>query len=328
VPVISPAFAGRSDAHAWMIRGWVESGVPESLGGHEAVGGVFELGPRGELELRFASVPSDLPHVYAASRHVDAAGNAVWWVCCPETLFLGSFEEAPVEALGARVIAHVRHHDAAFAAWRGQGGAVSPTERAGVQAPRGGVPADPALLRVIAALRAGGAGLADGPAAGWWSGGVAGGPADRRALGAAITAGEGREPAYRLRVDATQSPGALAHAARIRTAGTALIVIGAAGVVLGGLALVAAVGVGLSMGWWRVAEQPGAVAAVVAGVPAGIAQVVAGWSMRSLKRPELARWLALLAGLPCAGACCFVGLPAGAWAFYVLRDPRTAVVCT
>jgi hypothetical protein len=325
VALTSPALAGRSDPHAWLIRGWVESGVRESRG-DESPDGLFELGARGELELRFASVPNDLPHVYAATRHLDAFGVGTWWLCCPETLFLASFEESPVETLGARVAGHVRHHDAAFAAWRAQGGAVSPAERAGVQAPRGGVPADPALLRTIAALRAGGAQLSDGPAAGWWS---AGSPSEaRRAVGAAITAGEGREPAYRLRADVAQSPDALAHAARIRTAGTALMVVGGAGVVIGGLALVGAVGVGLAMGWWRVAEQPGAVAAVVAGVPAGIAQILAGWFMRGLKRPELARWMALIAGLPCAGACCFVGLPAGVWAFYVLRDPRTSVVCT
>ncbi|MFN7142376.1 MAG: hypothetical protein ACK4YP_01255, partial [Myxococcota bacterium] len=214
-------------------------------------------------------------------------------------------------------------HNERFTEWRAQGGVTTVAQRRGIPAAQG-VPADRALLAVFETLRRTGRSMSEGPANKWWvKAAPAGGPVR-------IEAGLGLEPVYvTKKTMVVLSPEDLAHAARLRTAGTMLLV--SAGLSLGFLVAAAAYsGIGLyragltgfvAQGWTVVVSVLGSL--VFAGVHG-----FAGMRLRALRSRTLVAVLAGIGMLPCLAPCCAVGFPAGAWVLYLLRDERTNKVFT
>lgn len=319
-----PALAGFDDLHAWLIRGFVEAGLPDHTGGGRpwnpdgalnlenlfsdqgASGLLLEfLGPAG-LEPR----PED-EYTYQVQVVQDATGAQVV-VRCPETVYFQAFPAQRPETLCATILAHVRQHNARFTAWRAQGGEVSYAERLGVQEVRG-ASCDRGLVAFLADLRKRGVPLESGPSQGWWV-------PSRKDIGRAIQAGKGADPTYHIGPKSGADPDAAenrAFAAQARQVGTVLFVLAG----LTTLYLVA----GGALAYWRYGGQ--AMAGVVASglLWAGLAAWT-GTLFRRLRSLTLARVLAVVLMLPCFGPCCAAGLPVGGWALWVLRSPRARVV--
>lgn len=314
------AIAGFDDLHAWLVRGFVEAGVREGTSatpeGALDVGSFLGDQGAGGLQLHFLGqagadpVPED-EYVYQVYVVRDATGERVI-ARCAETVYHQVFADRPRETVGARVVAHIRQHNDRLTAWRAQGGEVSYAERLSIPEVRG-VACERALVQHVAELRRRGVALEAGPAQGWWT-------MSRAQVGAAITAGKGAEPTYRLGKDRSADMEAAenrAFADRVRPVGTAFAV-------LGGLGLLYVVGGGAAT-WWTYGSRYGA-AVIASGLLWSAAALVCGLKMRALRSLTLVRVLAALTMLPCWGACCMAGLPLGAWALWVLKEPRARVV--
>ncbi len=323
-----PAIADSDDLYAWLIRGFVESGLPDhTRGGREwtATGAlnlenfIQEQGAGGiVLEFRGQAGESPSPedeYTYQVSVVRGASGTQVV-VRCAETLFHHAFPDEPREALGGHIVGQVRAHNEAFTAWRAEGGETSYAQRLGIPAVRGST-CDRALVSALEGLRRANRSVVEGPANKWWVKNAARGPAK-------IEAGLGLEPEYRTRkAMVTVSPEDLAHAARLRTAGTLLVVSGVAS--LGFLALATAfAGYNVyTAGLRNLSTQPWLLAGLLGTFLFAGVHVVGGIRLRALRSRRLVQVLAVLGMLPCLAPCCGVGIPIGIWVLYLLHDERS-----
>ncbi len=323
------AIAESDDLYAWLIRGFVESGLPDHTRGSRewiATGALnlenfFQDQGAGGILLEFrgqageSPVPEDdYTYQVVVTRGPEGAQVVVR---SEDTLFHHAFPATPPDALAAHILGEVRGHNERFTQWRGQGGATTVAQRRGIPSARGVTP-DRALLQVLETLRRTNRSIAEGPANKWWI-------QAKSATPLKIEAGLGLEPVYATRkAMVTLSAEDLEHADRLRTAGTVLLVSGGfsllflfAGTLLSGWNLY----VGgfrwlAAQGWMTVASVAGS--SVFAGV-----HLVGGLRLRALKSRRLVGVLAILGMLPCLAPCCGVGFPAGAWVLYLLRDERS-----
>ena len=327
-----PAFGHVRDPMAWVLRGLVEAGMPElpAGGGDPGAWGGWEMNATGAIAIRIRALDWDEERAYAVFRVHGATPEVL--VYCRDAMFRQPFPEMPLETLGARILAHVRHHDAAFAAWRAQGGQLGPAERASVGEVRGALPPDAELLRFVAWLRAQGAGLAWGPHAGWWPvqapppaqvPSIA--PAQRpyAPAGSGITSGRGSDPTYRLRPAEADLPHNRAYADSVRRAAKWLLPIGIVVLLIGMV----------SLGYLKQGKPflamfqrvPVLAGLAVLGSVQGVLLAMVGHWMRSLVRLEACRWLAIAATFS-VNLAFLVGCPAGAYAWWLLRDDRAGIV--
>ena len=324
-----PAFGHVRDPVAWVLRGLVEAGMPELPpgGGEPGAWGGWEIDANGAVAIRIRALDWDDERAYAIHRVQGAAPEVL--VYCRDAMFRHPFPELPLETLGARILAHVRHHDAAFAAWRAQGGQLGPAERASVGEVRGAMPPDAELVRFVGWLRAQGAGLAWGPHAGWWPvqtpPPAAGMPVTRPIppAGSGITAGRGSDPTYRLRPAEADLPHNRAYADAARRAGKWLLPIGIVVLLIGMVSLGYLKQGKPFLGMFR--RVPVLAALAVLGSAQGVILALIGHWMRSLVRLEACRWLAIVATFS-VNAAFLIGCPAGAYAWWLLRDDRATIV--
>ena len=336
-----PAFGHVRDPVAWALRGWVEAGMPELPpgGGTPGAWGGWEIDAGGAVAIRIQALDWDEERAYVVVRVPAAPGgsgaNEVL-VYCRDAMLRQPLPELPLETLGARILAHVRHHDAAFAAWRAQGGQLGPAERASVGEVRGMLPPDGELVRFVGWLRAQGAGLAWGPHAGWWPvqmppPGVTppafppSGPGSRGIVagGPGIIAGRGSDPTYRLRPVEAELPHNRAYADAVRRAGKWLLPIGI---------VVLLIGMG-SLGYLKQGKPvlamfrrvPLLAGVAVLGCAQGMMLALVGQWMRTLVRLDACRWLAIAATFS-VNAAFLLGCPASAYAWWLLRDDRATIV--
>jgi hypothetical protein len=331
--------AGFADPWAHLVRGFVEAGLPDATRGGERCPLDGQLNVENLLHLRSATqglvvefpgpmgVPA--PEVFYSVRLVAAGpafpiGVAVE-VRCPESLMHHLWSVEDPATLGARIVAHLRTHHAAFLDWRRKGGEVSYAERLGIPALPVDPP-DPAFVRFLGGLYGEGLSVADGPAKDWWSTRPGGAWAGR------ITAGQGQEPSYRLGRGQGLDPEDVAHAARLRRLGWWMGALGVteAIVAVGSLGFFAwALFAWASPPWtWLLG---GLLASTAAGLSLAAAQALVRQHDRWLFRDPGTTRAMVLAGaatamLPCAGPCCLGGLPLGALVCWRVLDERTARV--
>lgn len=331
-----PAIADSDDLYAWLIRGFVESGLPDhTRGGREwtATGAlnlenfIQEQGAGGiVLEFRGQAGESPSPddeYTYSVSVVRDDAGTHVV-VRCAETLFHHAFPGElgpgePMDVLAGHILTQLRAHNDAFTTWRAQGGETSYAQRLGIPEVRGST-CDRALVTVLEGLRRSNRSVTEGPANKWWV--KTTGPASRK-----IEAGLGQEPQYRTKKELVSiSPEDLAHAKRLRGAGMLLLLSGAAS--LGFLVLATAfAGYNVyQVGFAGLRSQPWLVASLFGTMFFGAVQVFGGLRLRALRSRGLVRVLAVLGMLPCLAPCCGLGIPVGAWVLYLLHDERSSKV--
>jgi len=342
------AIADSDAPYAWLIRGFVEAGLPDHSRGSPVwiptgalnLENFLQGQGAGGILLEFLLQAHDAPvseDAYSYQVVVARAPEGTEVVVRSEdTLFhhvfssWGGGAEPPRNAppLGTDLVALARHildevraHNERFTAWRASGGVATVAQRRGIP-PADGVVADRALLAVFETLRRANRSILEGPANRWWV-------TDRVAAGPVrIEAGLGQEPQYiTRRTTVALSPDEVEHAERLRFAGTILFV--SAGFSL----LVFLVATGLS-GWnlyaqgtrWLFAQGWATIVGVGASFVFAGVHVVAGWRLRQLRGRMLVTILTVLGMLPCFFPCCAAGLPAGAWVIYLLRDERTKKV--
>jgi hypothetical protein len=334
--VIPRAMGPADELLAWVLRGWVEAGIPDlTLGGAVPESGGFSAeniptnaGVDGLL-LTFSGFDPGEEWVYV----VVATGRSVQ-VACGDTLFSHAYAGIPPAELGARILVDVRAHNAAFHTWRGQGGVVGLSESRSIRVPRGDG-GSKGFVDLLERRYSTGRTLEAGPAEGWWL------PAHTAiALGGAIRKGEGVDPTFRLGAAEVlaQSPEERALALRVERLGMGLMVAAVLGALVGGL--------GLAFAGFNVFRQRADVI-LVAGLD-GAADLLsssafplvaflgamvfsgslftAGLRMRAKRNLTLVRVLLVISAIPCSGACCFAGLPLSAWALYVLQSPHAGAV--
>lgn len=342
-----PAIADSDDVYAWLIRGFVEAGLPDhtrgdrewlASGALSLEGFVAERGADGVV-LEFLGQAQDRPapddeYTYRVVVERDADGARIV-VRSEDTLFHHVFaswgggsppRNAPprgdeLERFAEQIVVEVRSHNARFTEWRAQGGVVTLGQRRGLP-PANGAPADRALVATIDTLLRNHRSVAEGPANKWWvKAAPSAGPAK-------IEAGLGIEPQYITRKAGTQLTAEdVAHAARLRTAGAVLMASSA----LSALVFVGAV---LASGWnmyqqgprWVLAQGWPTAASVGASFVFVGVHLVAGYKLRSLRARGLVLGLTILGMLPCLAPCCLGGFPVGAWVLYLLRDERSKKV--
>ncbi len=327
------AIAESDDLHAWLIRGFVECGLADhTRGGREwlAAGALnlenyIEDQGAGGLLLQFQGQAGNRPlpedeYTYSV-RVVRGPAGTQLVVRSPDTLFHHAFPASPREALAAHILRDVKAHNDAFTAWRAQGGEASYAQRLALpDAP--GSPCDAALVRVLETLRRANRSVVEGPVNKWWitTAPAAAGPAR-------IEAGLGQEPMYRSKkAMVTLRPEDLEHAARLRTAGTGLVVSGILS--LGFMFLAFALSgynvwqfgfSALTAQWWTLTS-------LLAGGAFSAMYMFGGMRLRALRSRGLVRVVAILGMFPCFVPCCGVGIPAGGWVLYLLHDARSSKV--
>lgn len=328
------AIAGFDDVHAWLIRGFIEAGVPDHTGGgvEWTRDGAMNLDHLFKDRLASGILLQLVGQAFADRRPEDEAtyevlvvrdaGSTSVVVRCPETLFEQAFPALPLEDLAARVLAHVRHHSEHFTQWRRGGGETSWAERAAIAQVRG-ASCERGLATLLEKLRRERKSLSRGPAEGWW--GAAAAP---RSVSQAITTGEGRDPVYqtRPRTPEASTPENLEYMESVRTVGLVMLVLSG----------VSAIFVCAGFGWsgftaWSVGfrglyAQGWTVMALFANLFFVLLQLVCGLRLRAVRSLTLVRVLAVAGMLPCFAPCCLTGFPVGAWALLVLRSPRARIV--
>ncbi len=336
--VIPPAIGAADDLHAWILRGWVEAGVPDvTLGGAPGAGGVFSAenvvadgGVEG-LELRFPGFDPGEEWVFSAV----VAGASVH-VACADTLFSHAYAGVPPRELGRRILADARAHVDAFTAWRGQGGQPGLGEQRAIRLPRG-TAASRALVNLLERRYSAGQTLVDGPANGWWLEAHA-----PTGLGGQITTGAGVDPTYRLRgeVPIHERPEYREYAAAMRSWGTWLIGLSVAAMIAAGFALTyfgynvftQRADILLTRGLDLTSIQTFATQnawPLLSFLTSGLFSacwLLAGLRLRALANRTLIRVLLGITMLPCTGVCCFVGAPVGGWVLYRLGDEKAPAV--
>lgn len=338
-----PAIADSDDLYAWLIRGFVEAGLPDhTRGGRQwtALGALnlenfIQDRGAGGVVLQFLGQVGDVPspedeYSYQVVVARGASGAEIV-VRSEDTLFHHAFpltqpvrqagQESPegheVRALAGSLVGELRAHNERFTEWRANGGVASVVQRRGLPEARG-VSAERGLVAVLESLRRAGRSVEEGPANRWWV-------KEQAASNLRIEVGLGQEPMYATRrenVGLSQED--IAHAGRLRTAGTVLLVSAAlalfyvfSGVGLVGWLLYAVGADNLATSSWVGAST------IATGGVFAVLQAVAGFQLRRLRTRKMVTVLAALALLPCLAPCCVAGLPVSGWALYLLRDERT-----
>ncbi|MFZ5481208.1 MAG: hypothetical protein ACOZNI_30900 [Myxococcota bacterium] len=322
------AISSFDDVHAWLIRGFVEAGLPDHTGGGVAwredgalnIENLFADQGAGGLLLELAGADGE-ENAYTVKVVRDAGGARVV-ARCADTLFRQEWAVEDPATLAAEVLARVRHHHAAFVKWRAEGGETTFGERAAIADDRGAA-CDRGLVLFLDGLRKQGKALAGGPKAGWWV-------TSKAAAGGQIAAGLGQDPQYRLRPEqrTVDLPEYREHVERLGTVGLVMIANGGVGALLTCL--------GLSFNFYALYELGfsgmlgnfgyAALAVVGSGVFA-VLQIAGGVAMRRTRWLWLAKLGAWSGIFPCCvGACFLTGLPVGIWALLTLRDERTDLV--
>ncbi len=340
-----PAIADSDDLYAWLVRGFVESGMPDhTRGGREWIAtGALNLenlraGGAGTILLEFRGQAGDSPvpdddYTYEVCVVRSPEGNQVD-VRSEDALFHHAFSwggggaprnappgAADALALAGHILHELRAHNTRFTEWRAQGGASTLSQRRGIPSTRG-APPDRALLTVLETLARTNRSVTEGPAHAWGVRATVVGPSSK------IVAGLGLEPQYVTRkAMVTLSFEDIEHAERLRFAGTLLLVSA-------GLSLLVLLGLTLTTGWnlysmgfrWLAAQGWVTVFSLVGTGLFATVHGFAGLQLRALRRRNVVGGLAILGMLPCLGPCCGVGFPLGAWVLYLLRDERTTRV--
>lgn len=342
-----PAIVGFDDPYAWLLRGFVDAGLADgTVSGGTGPGGAVSAenlrpGASGSgIVLRYPGVEGGEYWEYRVAVMPSPTGTNVT-TASPDTLFLHTWAVGPQLEIGrvaALAVAALQKHNAAFAAWRRQGGQVSPAESRSIAIARGVPPSRPFADWLDQHYRRGGT-LDEGPRAGWWVPGAARGanvPTARmsparpgQVMGPTVvpaplvSMGQGQDPIYKVARGPAGSDAEIdAYRATLRTVGTAWMVLGGLG--LCASFLLAALG-GLNAFRHREALMLADLWPVLA---AGLTMCSAalhagcGWQVRSGKGRTFAKVVASLAFLPCVGGCWFVALPLGAWTWWVLVDRR------
>lgn len=334
--VIPPAIGPSDDLHAWLLRGFVEAGLPDlTLGGVAPEGGAFSAenlranGGIDGMHLVFPGWEGGEDWVYRAV----VMGSAVH-VTCRHTLFSHAYAGVRVAELGHRIVADVRTHNGAFAEWLAQGGQPTLGEQRAIVDNRG-APASRALLDFVERRYRRGETLESGPSQGWW---IA--QATRSALGAGIGIGQGIDPTYRLGAATPihDLPEYRAYADSIRSLGAWVMGLGFGAVVAAAVALTLAgynvmqqrAEVVLTRGMTSAADLLESNAyPLLAFLTSGLFSVcviVAGSRMRALRSLRLIKGLLVVSMIPCSGPFCFAGLPVCGWALYRLLDKKSGPV--
>ncbi len=323
-----PAIADSDDLYAWLIRGFVESGMPDhTRGGREwtAAGAlnlenfIQEQGAGG-IVLEFRGQAGDEPspedeYTYQVSVVRGPEGTQVV-VRCAETLFHHAFPDEPREAIAGHILGQLRAHNDAFTDWRSKGGETTYAQRIGIPVVAGSS-CDRALVTVLETLRRSNRSIVEGPANKWW---VKGGGA----IATRIEAGLGQEPIYiSKKAQVRVSPEDVAHAKRLRGAGMLLLLSGTASLAALALATAFAGYNVYTVGYRGVLAQPWLVGSLFTTFLYAGVQFLAGFRLRALRSRGLVRILAVLGMLPCLGPCCGIGLPLGAWVLYLVQDSRS-----
>lgn len=340
-----PALAAIDEAHAWLLRGLIEGGVADGTGrslpptgagvldgsdllrlgrGNDGIRLTFMPGAGlpdtpGAPALPVAPEPGSLEDGYVYQiKPVRQGVKVCTAVRCVDTLYYKEFEEAPLDSLGARVLADIRAHNAGWDAWRQRGGRVSYAERAGVpDVP--GAPCSAALSNFLERHWRSGGRLEEGPEAGWW---IA--RHESRRMGRQIGLGKGEE-AYVVKATPAEAelPENRQWLARVRWAGAGL-----AGA--GGLSFVWCMGmVGyLLYRWWTmgfnsVFSAGWPLASLILNGAVGVAQVWAGLQIRQLESAFSAQLVAIVSFIPCWGPCCLPAAIPAAATLWLMRDERT-----
>ncbi|MDO9280593.1 MAG: hypothetical protein Q7U06_01725 [Pseudomonadota bacterium] len=334
MPAFAPAIAESDDLYAWLIRGFVESGLPDhTRGGREwtATGAlnlenfIQEQGGGG-IVLEFRGQAGDDPspedeYTYQVSVVRGAQGTEVV-VRCAETLFHHAFPLGGErgDGLAGYILGQLRAHNDAFTDWRAKGGETTYAQRIGIPEVKG-TTCDRALVTVLETLRRANRSVVEGPANKWWVKGPSAGSVTK------IEAGLGMEPEYRTtKAMVNVSPEDLAYARRLRGAGMLLILSGIASMGFLTLGLAFAGYNVYTVGTRGITSQPWLVASLLGTLVFGAVQVFGGVRLRALRSKGLVRVLAVLGMLPCLAPCCGVGIPVGAWVLYLLHDARSSKV--
>jgi hypothetical protein len=325
------AIGASDDLHAWLIRGFIEAGLPDvTFGGEVPVaGGVnwenlyLNRGVEGVL-LCFPGFEPGSEWIYGVA---PAGGANAVHVRCRDTLFSQSYAGLPPPQLAGRILADVRAHNEAFVAWRAQGNEPGMVEMRAIGDARG-VACGQALASFLEPLQRARQPLSEGPAQGWWVAGMT-----RKALGAQIAMGAGADPTYRLagEVPLHDRPEYRIYAEQVKTVGGVMMAVGAVSFIVAGLTLAWA---GYNVFQQRaevvlssaLSRDVGPIALFLAASVFAVTQVLAGWRMRVMKNLLLVRICAGFAILPCSGACWIVGLPVGGWALWTLADEKAKVL--
>jgi len=329
--VIPPAIGAASCVHAWLLRGFVECGLPDvTLGGTVPEGGAVNAenirlnrGVEGVL-LCFPGFEPGEEWVYGVA--VAGAASAVH-VRCRDTLFSQSYAGLPIDAIAARVLLDVRVHNEAFVRWRAGGGEVSVAESRTIGGARG-IECSRDLGDFLERRYRQNLLLVEGPSQGWWIAGMS-----RQARGAQITTGVGNDPTYRLRAEAPihDRPEYRLYAESLKTLGTVMFVSGLVGLLVAAISFTIAgynvfsqrVDV-MVLEAWEANLLP--LLAFLGGSLYGVAQVLGGLRLRALRNLWLVRICAAVGLVPCVGTCWLVGLPLGAWVLWKLMDEKATVI--
>lgn len=324
---MSAAIAGADDLHAWLLRGFIEAGLPDvTLGGEYPESGAvnaenlrFNQGVEGVL-LCFPGFEPGTEWIYGVA---PAGGAHAVHVRCRDTLFSQSYAGLPVDQLAARILHDARTHNQAFVQWRAQGNEPSLAEQRAIGEARG-VACSTTLSTFLEGRYRGGQTLSEGPSMGWWNAGMT-----RKALGGQIAMGQGFEASYRLagELPVHETPEYRNYAESLKTLGTVMVVVGTVSFLIAGLSLAyAGYNVFLQKAEyilgdaWKRDAYP--LSLFLMASTFALAQVVGGFRLRALRNLWLVRCCAFLAILPCVGPCWLVGLPLGAWVLYKLADDK------
>ncbi len=333
---MQPAFANYREPHAWLIRGLVEYGWPDTT----HLGGRVPPGVFGGLDLsRFAGtggragvtlgVPAiadgswlqeDGVYEFVARLTRSAEGQLVFAVRCPEANYLEEFpfdEDNPLFSAGY-IHQALQQYVPEFVRWRQQGGEVTWAQRAGMPE-LAGEPCSSMLTQFInerVTLRKP---IDVGPAEGWWMDGETG-----ASWGAGPLATVGRA-AENTRGEAGLLELARRAAAEAAVArpGAGLIFLSSAGIFSGVLWLLNAP---LTLGLIATDQLTRApsrylfslIFSVVLGLSLILGGALAFAGARSYRRlrGKVLPMISILYAIA-SPMCCFVGMPIGIWALYV-----------
>lgn len=323
----SPAIAAIDDPHAWLVRGFIDGGCGDGThrscsvtpAGVLCANSVLENNRGADgLTLTFPGFSSDDgltddDYVYTV-KVVRSQAATVVAARCPETLFQREYPCRPDTA--AAILADVRSHNATFLAWRAKGRTVSYGERMGIPDARGSACSAPFSNWLERHLKAGRS-LAEGPAEGWWNAAM-----DKRAIGKMIAVGKGREGVEFNALPARDKPENQEYIASLKNAGTAMMVVAGLCFVFSGLNVLYGAVVIFKWGFGQLHSMAWPIGMLLLSFGMAIGQAWAGWQLRQLRSRNLVQIVAAIGMVPCVGPCCAIGLPVGAYVFYLMRDDR------
>jgi hypothetical protein len=347
---VPPAFSQFDEPHAWLIRGLVEYGwpdtsrspgfVPGNAPGGMDLSRVATSEGRDGITLDMAAASNGRTchddGVYRFQVVVAQGAQGLGFtVRCPEANFLEEFPYDPGNPLWAAGYIHqaLTGYVPQFVDWRLQGGEVTWAERAGM--PKiDGQSASFMLSRFIGDQVTANRPLHHGPNEGWWLNAGPPAPAATSAdskpawPGAVVTTGRGGGDPVFLSAAARDAAvsgqpvaavGNLQAYARVKRPGTALMVVAGLGMLQAFLWFINGISV---LAFYLEDSAPALIfslgSAVLLLMGSGVAMLGA-WQYRSLKGGPLP--LVAIAFAAVVPICCLGGVPVAVWATLTWRDP-------